>query len=112
MITFQAAICNIQNATPAPKHIRKRGYMGARETINLDELAKACEKRGVNVNDVIARALTDDALQNAKESGMNEKAQAELAWRIMDKQEASKKAVEHTGDVGMQVILQSSDADL
>lgn len=86
--------------------------MGARENINLDKLAEACKKRNVDVNDVIARALTEDALKNAKDSGMNEKAQAELAWRIMDKQEASKKAIEHSGDVGMQVVLQSSDADL
>lgn len=71
--------------------------MGARESINLDKLAEACERWRADVHDVIARALTDEAREEAERTGMTLKAQSELAWKIVDKLEASKKAIEHSG---------------
>lgn len=86
--------------------------MGARDKINLDALARACRKRKVDIHAILAEALTESQRENAQESGMNMKAQADLAWKIMDKLEASKKAIEHSGETGMVVTLQSRDADL
>lgn len=93
MRTFQHALRNLQTGTPPPRHMAVSGYTGKRETINLDLLAARCIERGVDVNDIIAEALT---LAMREEMGI--KAQADLAWKILDKLEASKKAIEHSGN--------------
>lgn len=70
--------------------------MGARDTINLDRLAEACERYNVDIHNIIAESLTPEMRDN-KDSGMTVKVQSDLAWKIIDKLEASKKAVEHSG---------------
>ena len=102
-------LTNIRNATPPPKHMTARGYMGKRTSINLDILAQRCAERNVDVNDILAEALTPEMRD---EMGM--KGQAELAWRIMDKLEASKKAVELGNDKSgaFTLVLQSADIDI
>lgn len=87
--------------------------MGKREDINLDKLAQACERRNVDLHDIIAEALLPEMRADEK-SGMNLAKQADLAWKVIDKLEASKKATEITGPNGgaIQVTLGASDADL
>ena len=70
--------------------------MGKRDDINLDKLAEACERWKVDVHDVIAESLTPE-MRADKESGMTMARQSDLAWKIVDKLEASKKAIEHSG---------------
>lgn len=89
-------IANKANSTKPPK----RGYLGKRSSINLDALAVECERRNVNINAILALALTDEMRDQADTSGMTMKEQAALSWRIMDKLEASRKAVEITGAEG------------
>jgi hypothetical protein len=88
MITLQHAVTNIANSTPAPR----RGPKVTRTDISLDRLAEACASRGVDINDIIAEALTPE-----REESMGFRQQADLAWKVMDKLEASKKAIEVEG---------------
>lgn len=60
--------------------------------ISLDRLVDACKKRGVDVHDVIARAMTTEGLSEG--SGINERWQANMAWNIIDKAEPSKKSLD------------------
>jgi len=108
-ISMAHVLENVRSATPPPKHMTARGYMGNRTTINLDVLAQRCAERNVDVNDIIAEALT---IELREEMGI--RAQADLAWKIMDKLEASKKAVElgNNKDNPFTLILQSADLDI
>ena len=70
---------------------------GLPKDISLDRLVAACKRRGADVHDVIAEALTP-AMRLDEKSGMTMRAQAELAWKIVDKAEPSQRAVTHLGD--------------
>lgn len=67
------------------------------KAISLERLAAACERRGVDIHDVIAQALTPE-MQADTTSGMTMKAQSDLAWKIVDKSEPSQQSVKHSGD--------------
>ena len=60
---FGQVVNNIAMGTQPPKHIRQRGYAGRRESINLDILAAKCAERNVDVNDIIAQALSPEREQ-------------------------------------------------
>lgn len=91
MITAQHLISNIQCNTRPPKRTMPGEYT-TRKDISLDKLLEACEQRGADLHDVIALAMTKEAREN-KESGMTLRAQAELAWKVLDKAEPSKQAI-------------------
>lgn len=112
MISFQHALANIQNSTPPPKHMtanKTTGELsGLPKEISLERLVSACKRYGADVHDVIAEALTPAMRENEK-SGMTMRAQAELAWKIVDKAEPSQQAVKHSGDPEAPFVIQYSE---
>ncbi len=95
------------NGTPPPKHMTAN--MTTDELANLPaglsltRIVEACEKYRVDPHEVIAIALSDEMRAQAESSGMTMKAQAELAWKLIDKAEPSKRAteakIEHSGSI-------------
>ncbi len=91
-------------STKPPKHMRARDSRGRSlsnsdlaampKTLEIERLIEECEKWGADPHEVIARALTDDARVNAEETGMTLLKQSDLAWKLVDKANASKKALD------------------
>jgi hypothetical protein len=109
MQSFGHILANVQNSTPLEKHRRKRGPRGETFTVSelnalesmgldLDRLMEACRKRKADPHDVIARALSEEAEADCDNTGMTLKAQADLAWKLVDKAVPSKRSVEHSGN--------------
>lgn len=73
--------------------------------LDLDRLVAECLKIGADPHKVIALALTPEMRAMADESDMTMKAQADLAWKIVDKANASQQAIKHTGEVKQEVRL-------
>lgn len=67
--------------------------------LSLTRIMEACERRGIDPHEVIAIALSEDMRQQAESSGMTMKAQADLAWKLIDKAEPSKKALDIDANV-------------
>ena len=99
----QHFLADVINGTKLSKHQSARDSNGKAmstsdlaklpKDISLDRLVEACKRRGADVHDVIARALTDEVLIDEK-SGMNIREQAKLAWQILNKVEPDKKALD------------------
>lgn len=87
----------------------KEDLAGLPKDISLARLVDACKKRGVDVHDVLARAMTSEGL--AEGSGINERWQADMAWKVIDKAEPSQQAVKHSGDAEDPVIIRYSSDD-
>lgn len=111
------------SSTKPPKHMRARDSQGKTmsngeivnfpKDISLDRLVAACKRRGADVHDVIARALTDEVLHDDS-SGMNIREQAKLAWQILNKVEPDKKALDIDANIkgSLQIgIVRFSDID-
>ena len=91
------------SSTPPPKHMRARDSSGKAmskedlaalpKEISLDRLVDACKKKGIDVHQVIAEALSPEMRLDEK-SGMNMREQARMAWQIIDKAEPSKKSLD------------------
>lgn len=77
--------------------------------ISLARLVAACKSRGLDVHDVLARAMGPEGLNEG--SGINERWQAEMAWKIIDKSEPSQQAVKHSGDAEEPVVIVYSADD-
>lgn len=96
-------LANMQAATPPDKHRRVRDAAGnslttgelsalERASLSLEGIVKACKRWGADPHEVIARALSDEAEQDAERTGMTLREQSRLAWSIIDKAEPSRKA--------------------
>lgn len=88
-------IANKVNSTKPPQHIF--GHKVNR-SLSIEKLIEACQEYGADPHKVLAMALTDGARDNAKETGMTLKEQANIAWKLVDKAEPSKQAIKHSGD--------------
>jgi len=118
-------LANAANRTPPPKHMRMRGPHGETFTVaelsalenmglDLDRLIEACRKRNADPHDVIARALSEAAEADRENTGMSLKAQADLAWKLVDKAVASKKALDIDANIKGTVqigIIRFADID-
>lgn len=81
--------------------------------LDLERIAEKCEEYGADPADVIAYSLTPEARAQAETTGMTLYRQADLSYRLVDKANASKKALDVDAKVtGTVVMLQSGDADL
>ena len=81
--------------------------------LELERLIAECLAVGADPHKVIALALTPEMRAMAETSGMTMKEQAALAWKVVDKANASKKALDIDANItGTIVMLQPSDADL
>ena len=81
--------------------------------LELERLIAECLAVGADPHKVIALALTPEMRDMAETSGMTMKEQAALAWKVVDKANASKKALDIDANItGTIVMLQPSDADL
>jgi len=121
MQSFGHILSNVIYSTPNPKHMVRRrhgealtvGELSALEKLglDLDRLMDACRKRNADPHDVIARALSESAEVDKDNTGMSLKAQADLAWKLIDKAVPSKQSVKHSGDeeAPLYVIHYSSD---
>lgn len=110
-------IADVINSAPLRKDERARDSHGKPmsksdlaklpKDISLDRLVAACKRRGVDVHDVLARAMGPEGLQEG--SGINERWQAEMSWKVIDKAEPS--AVKHSGDSEDPVVIVYSADD-
>ena len=107
MISFQEAIHNVQTGTEPINRDKQK----PRE-LSVSKIIEACGKYGVDPNEVIALALTNQARDHAKETGMTLKHQSDLAYKVLDKHEPSKRSIEHSGEKEIVVVMESSDAGL
>lgn len=96
------ALTNIANGTSPYKKQR---------SINLEKLAEKCAEIGVDVHEVIAKALTLEAREAQTITGMNLKEQARMAWWIVDKATPSLQSVKHSGDPDEPLYLKFSGDD-
>jgi len=93
------------NNTPPPRHMAVKNYdPKARKTLDFDAFMDACAARDVDPADMLALALTDEMREKASESGMTMKEQAALIIKIRDKEIASKKAIEVSGNPDKPVV--------
>lgn len=79
--------------------------------LSLERIMEECRKWRADPHEVIARALTDEMREQAETSGMTMKAQADLAWKLVDKAEPSKQAVKHSGDPNNPITVHFSSDD-
>jgi hypothetical protein len=78
---------------------------GLPKDLNLERLVAECLRLNADPHNVIALALTEHMRNRAEESGMTMKAQADLAWKLVDKANASQQSIKHTGEVKQEVRL-------
>lgn len=82
--------------------------------ISLVRLVEACAERGVDIHDVIAESLTIEMREDCEHSGMTMKAQSDLAWRMIDKIEPSKKAIDMNANINGKIevaVIKFADID-
>ena len=63
----------------------KNDLAGLPKDLSIERLVAACLARNADPHEVIAIALSDEARLDQQETGMTLKAQADLAWRLVDK---------------------------
>lgn len=98
-------LTNKANNTPNPKHMTVKNYdPNARKTLSIEAIEAECEKLNVDMNRLLALALSDDMRARAQESGMTMKEQAALIMKIRDKEIAQKKDITVTGELEIGVI--------
>lgn len=105
----QHLLANLIYSTKPPKHMRARDSRGRAMTnaelaampglLDLDRIAEKCKERGVDPADVIAYSLTAEAREAAEKTGMNLYRQADLSYKLVDKANASKKALDIDANV-------------
>ena len=83
----------------------KDDLAGLPKDLSIERLVAACLARNADPHEVIAIALSDKARLDQQETGMTLKAQADLAWRLVDKANPSQSSVKHTGDIKEPVRL-------
>jgi hypothetical protein len=92
----------------------KDDLAGLPKWLDLDRLAEECKPYGADPIKVLAYALSEEARLDAKENGMTLKAQSDLAFKVVDKANASQTAVKHSGDKlnPVSVVFSKADEDL
>ena len=96
------ALTNIANATSPYKKQR---------SISLDKLAEKCAEIGVDIHEVIAKALTMEARVAQEVTGMTMREQARLAWQVVDKATPSLQSIKHSGDPDEPMFIKFSKDD-
>lgn len=105
----QHLLANLIYSTKPPKHMRARDSRGRSlsnhelaampKTLEIERLIEECERWGADPHAVIAQALTDEARQDSEKTGMTLLKQSDLAWKLVDKANASKKALDIDANV-------------
>lgn len=83
--------------------------------LTLEGVVEACRKRRVDPHDVIAYSLSEEARENAKETGMTLREQSRLSFDLINKAEPSKRAVETNVDItsgGKPFVFSKDDENL
>lgn len=87
----------------------KSDLAGLPKEVSISRLVEACKRRGVDVHEIFARAMSPEALTEG--TGITEKWQGEHAWKVIDKAEPNQQAVKHSGDSEEPVIIRYSSDD-
>ncbi len=69
------------------------------DLLDLARISEKCKERGVDPADVIAYSLTPEAREASEKTGMTLYRQSDLSFKLVDKANASKKALDIDANV-------------